>query len=106
MFIGITKLPLFDRLREKVPQAWFSHLGGYEVPDQKGLPCELTIVMKHTDGQESGLVFRYGSESQGPPGDVCQFVTDAVAITSIWYEEQKKMIAKANVKSKPWWKFW
>lgn len=106
MFIGITKAPLFEKLRHKISPEWFDHLGGYDVPEKKGLTCELTIMMKHSEGQESALRFRYGSESQGPPEDVCQFVMDAVSITEPWYKAQKETVAKAKAKKKPWWKLW
>jgi hypothetical protein len=96
MFIGISQEPIFDKLRDKILPEWFENLGGYDVPDKKGLPCELWIWMKHSDGNESALGFRYGSESQGPPSDVCEFVTEAVSLTESWYENQKKMVGKGG----------
>jgi hypothetical protein len=32
-------------------------------------------------GREAGWRFRYGSESDGPPDDICEFVAEAVRLT-------------------------
>ena len=32
-------------------------------------------------GQEAGWRFRYGSESDGPPDDICESVAEAVRLT-------------------------
>jgi len=101
MFIGVTKKTLFKKLRKKIPQEWFDNLGRYEISEKKGLPCELTILMKHTDGQESGIQFLYGTESQGPPEDIVQFVSEAVKLTNPWHEAQKKMVVDESEKGKP-----
>ena len=106
MYIGITKDSLFVKLLSKIDVGWFEYQGSYDVPDKKGKICELTVLFRHDDGRESGFNFIYGSESEGPPDDICQFVIEAVNLTEPWYIEQKKMIGKSPENHKPWWKFW
>jgi hypothetical protein len=49
------------------------------------------VGFQRADGQELMTKWRYGSESQGPPPEVCQFVVDAVEATDPWFEQQKAM---------------
>ena len=104
-FIGRTNEALFAQLREQVEPEWIAHQGAYDVPDKKGSTCTLTIMFKHADGQENSFRFRYGSKSQGPPSDICQFVAEAVRLTDPWYEQQK-VSAGGPARTKPWWKVW
>jgi hypothetical protein len=105
LFIGHTNEPLFAELRAKVQPEWMSHQGAYDVGKKAGRTCTLTIMFKDTEGQEGGFRFRYGSKSEGPPGDICQFVAEAVRLTDPWYEDQKLM-AGGPKRTKPWWKIW
>ena len=105
LFIGRANEPLFAQLRDKVQPEWLSHPGAYDVPEKVGRTCELRIILKASASPEFGLRFRYGSESQGPPGDICQFVAEAVRLTDSWYEEQK-VIAGGLKRAKAWWKIW
>ena len=104
-FIGRTDQPLFAQLRDKVDSAWITHQGAYEVPEKRGSLCTLTIMFQHADGQENAIRFRYGSESEGPPGDICHFVAEAVRLTDPWYGQQK-LLAGGEARAKPWWKLW
>lgn len=119
MFIGLTNGEMFHQLRSRVDPTWFDRLGGYELPNRIGQECELMVGFRLAEGKETGLMFKYGSESQGPPGDVCDFVKAAVEITQPWLETQKAMVAKnaaapaadpaprqSESTRKPWWKFW
>ncbi len=108
MFIGIVTNNLFDQVKEVIDPEWFEHAGGYDLPNKKGVMCELTTIFKFTDGSEKGLQFKYGSESQGPPSDIGNYVRKAVEITNSWYEQQKIMVSKAKTdrKPKPRWKLW
>ncbi|MCE9555711.1 MAG: hypothetical protein K8T91_20365 [Planctomycetes bacterium] len=105
LFIGRTSEPLFAKLRAEVRNEWMDRFGSYDVPSKAGSVCVLSVLFKATDGEDGGMQFEYGSESQGPPGDICQFVTEAVHLTDPWYEEQKQMAA-APKKRKPWWRLW
>ena len=105
LFVGRADEPLFAQLRDKVQPEWLSHPGAYDVPEKAGRTCTLTIILKPSAGPESGLRFRYGSKSQGPPDDICRFVAEAVRLTNSWYEDQK-LIAGGRTRAKPWWKIW
>jgi len=96
MFIGITKEPLFEELRAEISPAWFDQQGVYDAREKKGRSCELTISMKHNDGRQTDLLFRYGSKSMGPPADVNHFVKRAVTITDPWFHRQLKLVAKSD----------
>ncbi len=104
-FIGRADTPLFAQLRDKVQPEWLSHPGAYDVPEKAGRTCELIIILKASEGPEFVSRFRYGSESQGPPAEICQFVAEAVRLTDSWYEDQKHMAGLLK-KAKPWWKIW
>lgn len=106
LYIGKTKNNLFVNLLSKIDTRWFKHQGSYDVPDKKGKICELTIIFLHEDSKESIWKFRYGSESQGPPDDIRQFVVEAIKLTESWYIEQKEMVGKSSESNKPWWKYW
>ena len=97
MFIGKTNGPLFLQLRSRIDTRWLPQMGaGYTLPEQKGKECELTVGFKFQDGKETCVIFNYGSESQGPPGDIVQFVIDAVALTTPWYEQEKNRVAQTR----------
>jgi hypothetical protein len=104
LHIGLTQEPLFEQLRDMVQPAWMSFQGDYDVQEKAGLPCALTILFACDAGQEAGWRFRYGSESDGPPGEICEFVAEAVRLTEPWYQKQKLGSGPSPVK--PWWKIW
>ena len=103
LFIGITDKSLFFKLRELITDQMLTNMGGYDVPDKKGKNCKLNIALSFEGGHDNGFGFIYGSESQGPPKDICEIVEKAINITDPWYKKQKMMVKKSN---KPWWKFW
>jgi len=103
LFIGRSEEPLFARLREEIQPEWLSHPGEYDAPEKVGRTCTLRIILKADAGPEFGLCFRYGSESHGPPADICHFVTATVRLTDSWHESQQ-LLAAGSKKSKPWWK--
>jgi hypothetical protein len=97
MFIGKTNEPLFLQLRSRIDPRWLPQMGaGYALPERKGRACELTVGFKFRDSTETGVTFSYGSESQGPPGDIVQFVIDAVGLTTPWYEREKNRVAQTR----------
>jgi len=89
LFVGRAKEPLFARLRNKIRPDWMAHQRAYDIPEKAGRICTLRILFRHGDGRETGFRFRYGSHSQGPPSDICDFVNAAVRLTDRWYEDQK-----------------
>jgi hypothetical protein len=105
LFMGRTNDPLFAQLRAQIRPEWMEHFGSYDVPSKAGTTCTLSVLFKAAEGNEGGVRFVYGSESQGPPGDIRQFVMEAVRLTDPWYEKQKQMAA-APKKGKAWWRLW
>jgi hypothetical protein len=93
LFIGRTSPEMFEALKSRIRPEALQWEGGYAAPDPAGQTCELTVGFMHNDDSESGCRFRYGSESQGPPEELCDLVMAAIEITNPWYEEQKRMVS-------------
>ncbi len=92
MFIGKASPEVFQGLRAKVTPELLGWCGRQlSDPHPQGKLCELTVGFQQAGGQELLTGWRYGSQSQGPPSEVCQFVTAAVEATNPWYEQQKAM---------------
>jgi hypothetical protein len=107
LFIGRTEEPLFANLISYLDDEMMKFMGGYNVEDQRGVPCKLLIGLSFLNAEDNGFGFRYGSESKGPPHEIVQFVTAAVRLTDPWFQQQKKIVSKAKgTGGKPWWKFW
>ena len=50
-------------------------------------------MFEFNDGTSEGSEYLYGSESEGPPRDVVDFVRAAVGETERWYQTQLKMVS-------------
>jgi hypothetical protein len=96
LYIGITKEQLFDHAIIYISDDMLQYMGSYDIPDQKGLPCRLSIGLQFNDGEENGFDFSYGSESEGPADEISELVIAVVQITEPWYQSQKKMISKSD----------
>ncbi len=97
MFIGRTDPALFSGLLAQVtPEllAWCGQLRSDAEPH--GQVCELTVGFKRASGEELLTVWQYGSESQGPPPEVRQFVVAAVQATDPWFARQQAMVRGVN----------
>jgi len=103
--IGISPDPLLEQAKQSLTDEMLDHMGGYDVPDHKGATCRLSIGFRFADGTDSGFDFSYGSESEGLPHEIDQFVVAAIEATEPWYQSQKKRVCGVG-NSKPWWKFW
>lgn len=90
LFIGKTVPAIFEGVRSHVTRELLQISGGFEHRDRRGATCDLTVEFKFKDGGESGFRFRYGSESEGPPQEVREFVTEAVRVTEPWYQDFTK----------------
>ena len=91
LFIGKTDPAIFHSVRSHLTKEMLRSLGqGYDMPTPRGASCKLVITFKFKDGSSNGMAFLYGSESNGPPQDVAEFVTTAVAQTDPWYEEFRR----------------
>lgn len=91
MYIGITKPETFEKLFKQIDSKVLDWEGEYKSPDIKGKTCELTIGFKLSDGTETGSVWFYGTQSQGPPTEIKSLVVSVVEATEPWYEEQKQI---------------
>jgi hypothetical protein len=103
LFIGKTDGQMFEALRPHITEEMLKFTGGYDIPDQRGESCRLSIGLVFADGSEDGFGFSYGSESEGPPREISNLVVKAAELTGPWYEAQKQMV---NPPKKPKWKFW
>jgi hypothetical protein len=94
MFIGGTDPELFQHLRARITAGLLGWCGrSLSAAQQLGKSCELTIGFMEADGHELMTAWRYGSESQGPPREVGEFVVAAVEMTTPWYEHQKTIVS-------------
>ncbi len=97
LFIGVTEPSLFERLRRHITPALMEWCGQQLAdPHPQGKTCELTVGFKTTDGEELLTAWRYGSESQGPPPEVCGLVVATVEATEPWYVKQKAMVGRSR----------
>jgi hypothetical protein len=108
MFIGRTSPEVFHQLRGRVTEALLGWCGqSLSAPEKRGKVCTLTVGFQIADGQERITAWEYGSESQGPPPEVCDFVVAAVETTTPWYEQQKTIVSRRGQEGgKKWWQFW
>ena len=86
---------IINRLFPRKPAA-----GAYGVANKEGKLCELGLLfgLRNSDACE-GFQFRYGSDSQGPPDEICDLVAKLVALTNPWYTEFKAASQKAAARS-------
>jgi hypothetical protein len=96
LFIGLTDPAIFEPVRSHLTDAMLQATIGQTFQDQhqRGRPCKLTLTFQFKDGTSNGFVFLYGSESEGPPREVADFVRLAVQQTDPWYEDFKRGVAK------------
>jgi hypothetical protein len=111
LYIGKTDPASFQRLRSKVSPQLLNWCGqARTAPEVLGKPCKLKIDFfadLSERGKSSSMVWNYGSESQGPPPDVCEFVLAAIDVSREWHERQKKSAFNAGTgEPKRWWQFW
>lgn len=111
LYIGATDPASFHRLRGRISTQLVEWCGqSRTAPVVRGKRCKLTIDF-FTDlgqgGKSSSMQWNYGSESQGPPAEVCEFVRASVEVTQEWFERQKNMVMSAHKRTlKRWWQFW
>ncbi|UXH77805.1 hypothetical protein [Roseateles amylovorans] len=74
---------LFAALRDALPSVLLEHVGTWVHPDIRGHACDLSVLLQ-TPGATVGIHYRYGSDSQGPPADIMDFVRRCVVSTEDW----------------------
>lgn len=92
---GVLDPAVFAELKRRVPEELLARAGRYSDPEPRGTPTELTVIFGAGE-QETGLAFRYGSASQGPPPPIADLVRAAVAMTDEWYEQQAARTATGD----------
>jgi hypothetical protein len=90
LFIGKAEPAIFEAVRSHVTPELLRISGGFEHKNRRGATCDWIVDFQFKDGRESGFGFRYGSESEGPPQEVGEFVTEAVRVTEPWYQDFKE----------------
>jgi hypothetical protein len=91
LFIGRIDPAIFVAVRSHVTEAMLQILGQtFQNQNPRGAPCKLTITSQFQDGNSDGFAFLYGSESEGMPQDIVNFVTAAARETDPWYENFKR----------------
>ena len=92
-FAGSTREPILARFLDGVREQALESPGSFVLPEPKGTPTTLDIRFV-TDDRELKFQFQFGSESEGPPGEICGWVERAVELTDPWYEEEKKRASR------------
>lgn len=94
LFIGRSSKRAFEQLRKQVTPDLLRWLGQCSDPHLQGKRCRLTIGLRRSDGTELASQWEYGTQSQGPPEEIGQFVLAGIDATSSWYEEQKELASR------------
>ena len=87
MFMKRIEEPLFDRLMEILSVDLLSMVGRYTFPDPKGDLTQLLITLEGDNDTETGFEFVYGSDSEGPPEEIIDFVEYAVELSDPYWED-------------------
>lgn len=94
LFVGRIDPAIFEAVRSHLTAAMLQRLGQvFQSQNTRGVACKLELNFQFRDGTSNGLGFLYGSESEGMPRDVADFVTAAVHETDPWYENFKRTAA-------------
>lgn len=93
--IGRVEEPLFDSLLEVVTDDMLLYAGRYEVPERLGMECECKIVFGTKEGGVTGFDILYGTESQGPPGELLTVIARAMELTDNWWKAQPGTVLRS-----------
>jgi hypothetical protein len=94
LFVGRSSRATFERLRKQVTPEPLQWLGQFSDPHLRGKQCRLTIGLGWSDGTELASQWEYGTQSQGPPDEIGQFVLAGIDATDSWYEQQKELASR------------
>ena len=90
LFVGNDGGILFEEFMDQLdPNIDEWHGRWFPDDEMKGKPCRLTVGLIERDKKETVCQCDYGTESEGPPQELCDFVISAVEVTDGWYEEQQ-----------------
>jgi hypothetical protein len=98
LFVGRCDIVIFHKMRSLVTDGMLQVLGQqFKCHDIRGASEEISVLFNFKDTTSEGFSFLYGSESEGPPKDVREFVKAAVFLTQTWYEDCKRTAAKSGL---------
>ena len=83
--IGRVTEPLFDQFMEDLSEGLLDYAGRYDLPDRRGLDCNLEVKLFSGGALGANLEFHFGSESLGPPAEIRALVTRALELTEAWW---------------------
>jgi hypothetical protein len=109
-YIGMVDQPLFDQLMEALPPDILTLSGRYDEPsERRGVECKCTISFQYADGGNSGLEILWGSESEGLPLELRDFISRAVELTDPWWQAQPRephhLMGEGKPKERRRWRF-
>lgn len=87
LFIGQVNRSLFTDLIGGFRDEVLLNPGTFVIDEIVGKKCLLSIGFS-SGADEVNFKFEYGTDSEGPPGEICDFVERAVELTDPWYEKQ------------------
>jgi hypothetical protein len=92
---GTVDPAVFAAVRQDISDEMLTRAGRYTDPAPKGVAATLSVTFSAGE-DETGIAFRYGSQSQGPPPDLSALVRDAVTLTDAWYQAQLSAIGEQS----------
>ncbi len=93
MFTGTSADQLFASLMLDVDDSILQYAGSYHDRSFDGGECQLKLLFQSND-DSTGFEFVYGTNSQGPPTEICDFIITCVDLTDPWYERQLSQIGQ------------
>ncbi|MGE0431195.1 MAG: hypothetical protein AB7K09_05205 [Planctomycetota bacterium] len=88
LYHGTSDDHLFESLLGWISDDMLSHTGLYDLPEREGTPCKLQLLFSTDDERTGGYEFLYGTESEGPPIEILDFVVTALDLTDLWFRAQ------------------
>jgi hypothetical protein len=85
LYMGRTTEPLFAKLRSHLTDDMLRYMGRYDAPKKVGEVCCFKIGLQFADGSANGFEIDYGSESDGRPQELVDFLHAALDVTDPWY---------------------
>lgn len=89
MFVGLSDSSAFKQVCRLAKPVLNNCLGEYTSRQCSGKQCKLAIVFETTGGEQRASAWQYGSQSQGPPPEVTNFVVGSIKATHLWWQAQK-----------------
>jgi hypothetical protein len=94
---GTVTSELFHRITRSLTIELLRWRGTHVLPIQKGRRCEFFMAILFKGGQEWTTRWQYGSESEGPPPELCSFMRRAIDLTDPRPDRRKQTVPANNV---------